>query len=562
VRGCDAQGCDSRAYNPRMLTRRELLERAAAVGVAVSAGGARGAAQVATGRAATSSDPPAGDVVLTNGRFVDGRGLVTTELTVRNGRIARVGKALALAPDTRRLDLGGRTVIPGLVDGHVHFTRAGLNPGYEARRIERAFSIADLQQAIADRATTVPPGAFITCIGGWNHTQFAERRRPTRGELDDAAPDHAVYISGTGGGTGALANTRAARFFAERTVAVDDRTGVVGAANEAVEALRAGQTGDDRLRGTADLNAHANSLGLTLAINAGNLDDQEYALRLWREDRLTVRMRPLFPADSPEEALTRIRNNFSHGGRAVGDDLFRAAGFGERIGGANTMSPQLEPTARVIAREGWPLQQHSITAAENAFHVAAWQSIARDHPIATLRWSLIHLQQIDNRSLDALMALGAGASAQTWTYLSSAGGPPFRRILDSGIRAAVGTDSTNVAPLDPWLTLFYMTTGRNLAGELTNDGQQISRVDALRLYTSGAAWFSFDDHQVGAFDEGTFADLAVLNEDYLTVPDDRIRRIESVLTMLGGRIVHATGPLANEASSGRAERAIDRAPRS
>jgi predicted amidohydrolase YtcJ len=206
------------------------------------------------------------------------------------------------------------------------------------------------------------------------------------------------------------------------------------------------------------------------------------------------------------------------------------------------MSPSFEPTARVIARHGWLLQQHSITVAENDFHLNAFRSISKDSPIEKLRWSLLHLQSIDAARLKTLMDLGAGASAQTWTYLSAGGGPPFRRIVDSGIRAGVGTDSTNVSALDPWLSLFYMTTGRNLAGTLTNESQKVSRVEALRLYTEGAAWFSFDDHQVGSFVEGKYADLAVLSDDYLTVPDEKIRKIESVLTLVAGKPVHATGP--------------------
>jgi predicted amidohydrolase YtcJ len=253
-------------------------------------------------------------------------------------------------------------------------------------------------------------------------------------------------------------------------------------------------------------------------------------------------MRPLFPADSPEQVETRLLNNFSQGGRAVGDDLFRVAGFGERIGGNDTMSPSFEPTARVIARHGWLLQQHSINLKENDFHLAAFESIAREHPVRALRWALIHLQGIDAPRLKQLSDLGAGASAQTWTYFGSGGGPPFRRIVDSGIHAGVGTDSTNVAALDPWLSLFYMTTGRNVAGMLTNDGQQVSRLEALRLYTEGSAWFSFDEHHVGSFVEGKYADLAILSHDYLTVPEDQIRRIESVLTLVGGRVVHAAAP--------------------
>jgi predicted amidohydrolase YtcJ len=253
-------------------------------------------------------------------------------------------------------------------------------------------------------------------------------------------------------------------------------------------------------------------------------------------------MRPLFPADSPEQVEARLANNFTQGGRAVGDDLFRVAGFGERIGGNDTMSSSFEPTARVIARRGWLLQQHSINLKENDFHLAAFQSIAREHPIRDLRWSLIHLQSIDEPRLKQLIQLGAGASAQTWTYFGTGGGPPFRRIVDSGIPAGIGTDSTNVAALDPWVSLYYMVTGRNVAGTVTNAGQQVSRLEALRLYTEGSAWFSFDDHQVGSFVVGKYADLAVLNRDFLTVPEDQIRRIESVLTLVGGRVVHAAGP--------------------
>jgi predicted amidohydrolase YtcJ len=486
-----------------------------------------------------------GDLALVNGKFVDGRGVVSNSLTIRNGRIVNLGRSAALSPDAQTIDLGGRAVIPGFFDAHVHYTRAAVNPGHEARRVERAFSITELQETIARRAAAVPPGEFITCIGGWNHTQFAEARRPTKAELDAAAPKHPVYLSGTGGGTGALTNSLGQTFFGSKGVAVDAASGAVSAANAALAALQALQTPDDRLRGTANMNAHANSLGLTGVINAGNLPDQEYALRLWRQDKLTVRMRPVFPADSAQETEIRILNNFSQGGRAVGDDLFRVAGFGERIGGADTMSASFEPTARVIAKHGWLLQQHSITLAENDFHLNAFRAITKDYPISQLRWSLLHLQSIDATRLKALMELGAGASAQTWTYLSAGGGPPFRRIVDSGIRAGVGTDSTNVSALDPWLSLFYMTTGRNLAGTLTNESQKISRVEALRLYTEGAAWFSFDDHQVGSFTEGKYADLAVLSDDYLTTSDEKIRRIESVLTLLGGKVVHAMGPFSS-----------------
>ena len=136
------------------ITRRELLTVAAA-GMAAVAGG-RPLDLSAQSPTPERPDPVA-DLALVNGRFVDGRGLVANTITVRNGRIASIGAASPLAPDAIRLDLGGRTVIPGLFDAHVHYTRAAVNPGYEARRIERAFSIAELQSAIAARAASRYP---------------------------------------------------------------------------------------------------------------------------------------------------------------------------------------------------------------------------------------------------------------------------------------------------------------------------------------------------------------------------------------------------------------------
>ena len=191
-------------------TRRQLLS-AAATGLAALSGGR--AIDLAAQSPAAAAPAPGTELALVNGRFVDGRGMVASTIAIRNGRIARVGTGSPLAPDARTIDLGGRTVIPGLFDAHAHYTRAAVNPGYDARRIERAFSIAELQEAIARRAASAPAGAFITCIGGWNHTQLKENRRPTKAELDAAAPAHGIYISGTGGGTGAITNSVGAAFL-------------------------------------------------------------------------------------------------------------------------------------------------------------------------------------------------------------------------------------------------------------------------------------------------------------------------------------------------------------
>ena len=531
-----------------MMTRRNMMKTTGALAGSLALPESLAAAGIApAGQGASGKSAGTRDLALVNGKFVDGRGSVTSALSIKNGRIAIVGPEEKRQADVTVIDLGGRTVIPGLFDSHVHYARAGVNPGYEARRIERAFSIAELQEAIATRAKSVPPDAFITCIGGWNHLQFAEARRPTKAELDDAAPNHGVYISGTGGDTGAITNSRGQKTLASRGVQVDEATGRVASPDAALAALQAAQTLEDKRRATAALNAHANALGLTAVKNSGNLDDLDLTLDLWRRGDLSVRMRPTFPAGSPAEVEARVANNFSQEGRAVGDDVFRVVGFGERVGGMNTTSDAFEPTARVVARHRWLLEQHSLTAAENAFHLAAFQSIAKDYPLRDLRWTLIHANNITAPVLKAVIELGVGVLPHgSARYLGTAAnaGPPFRRILDSGIVAGAGTDATNVAPLDPWLGLFYMTTGRNLAGQLTNDGQQVSRIEALRMYTAGTAYYTFDDKDLGSFDVGKYADLAVLSEDYLTVTEQRIRQIESVLTLIGGAVVHAASPFA------------------
>jgi len=245
----------------------------------------------------------------------------------------------------------------------------------------------------------------------------------------------------------------------------------------------------------------------------------------------------------PADAETVILNNF----RGLGDDMFRLLGFGERIGVRDGSTFGL--TAPVIAQHGWKIQQHAGPDVDTNALIAAMQSITLNHPIDGLRWQLLHNFAITFSQLQALKMLGVGVDVEDQRYLSTtSGGPPYRLVVDSGIRAGAGTDSTNVAPLNPWLGLFYMTTGRNLAGNLTNDGQQISRLEALRLYTEGSAYFGFDENKVGSFEVGKYADLAVLSEDYLTVPEDRIRRIESVLTLLGGEVVHAAGPFSHLAA--------------
>ena len=531
------------------LSRREFMKGAAA-GAAFAAGGGAlfagaEAASAARGGGARKDNPGAGsrDLMLVNGKFVDGRGVVADGLTIKNGRIVDVGRARSLGPGTEKINLKGHTVIPGFVDSHAHFTRTGTNPGYETRWVETAFSIAELQQVIADRAATVPPGGFITAAGGWNQNQLAERRLPTKAELDAAAPNHPVYLNGR-------TNSLGEAFFESRGINVDDVTGQVASTAQATAALRAIQTFEDKVRGTADAIAFAAATGLTMIHDTSNLTVQpdDYAIMntlYHRSGRsLDVRMRHYRywgNATTVEQLATYMDPIF----REAGDDTYRINGVGEQIGSADNYHEHL----RAVARAGWRDTQHTLSAADHPHHFEVMTMVGQEFDVSDLRWSLAHVTLATEEQIMDLKAVGAGVTVQDFSYLGSGRGAPFRMIVDSGIPVGGGTDSTNVAPLNPWLSLFYMTTGRNLSGTLTNDGQQISRLEALRLYTVGSAWMSKEEDEVGSLEVGKLADLAVLSDNYLTVPDDRLRKMTSLLTLQGGRVVHAAGDFAGLAGA-------------
>ena len=151
---------------------------------------------------------------------------------------------------------------------------------------------------------------------------------------------------------------------------------------------------------------------------------------------------------------------------------------------------------------------------------------------------------LSQATLARLKAIGAGVAVHGWLYLGGApgrGGPPYRTIVDSGIHVGAGSDAAAVSVFDPWLEIYYMVTGRNSAGELINPGQQLTRMEAIRLYTAENGWFTHEERKLGTIEAGKLADLAVLSADYFDparVNDEAIKQIRSVLTVVDGRVVH------------------------
>jgi predicted amidohydrolase YtcJ len=198
----------------------------------------------------------------------------------------------------------------------------------------------------------------------------------------------------------------------------------------------------------------------------------------------------------------------------------------------------------LVAKRGWAFQQHTLSLKEDQFTTSTFEKVNAVTPIAGLHWSIAHVPKIDRPTLDRLKAIGAGVALHGWLYLGGTpqnGGPPYRTILDSGVHAGAGSDAAAVSVFDPWLIIYYMVTGKNSAGELINPGQQITRLEALRLYTSANGWYTHEEDQLGTIEPGKLGDLVVLTGDYLDpakVPDDAIKKLKSAMTVIGGKVVY------------------------
>jgi predicted amidohydrolase YtcJ len=512
------------------------------------------------------------DVKLVNGKIhtLDASNSIVSTVTIKNGKFAAVGHDSddAGGPCMRVINLGGRTAVPGLIDNHNHFLLLGLRPGHDTR-LETARSIADVQAAIRARTQTVKPGDFITAMGGWTPAQFAENRFPTLSELDVAAPVNPVLVFNSFTGP-AVANTLGRNFFISKGIVVDATGNIAAGAPSlaALNALRAIQTFADKVQGTLDAMAYSASVGVTTNVDMGgfvipgtpNIQDSDVfdtlaswdpftaydpLLALYDQDKVSVRVRIFFLSmdHNPDVPLTtqRVLNAFSN----FGNGMVRSSGIGEFVTSwplfGNPFPTNYGAALDIVAKRGWAFQQHSLSLAEDQFIASAFETVNQTTPIADLRWSDAHVPNIDLPTILRLKAVGAGIAVHPFRYLSggTAGGPPLRTIIDSGIHVGAGSDSAQISTLNPWNMIYYMTTGINAGGKLVNASQKITREEAIRLYTVNNGWFLKEEDKLGSIEEGKFGDIVVLSDDYFNeyqVPD--VRKIRPVLTVVDGKVVH------------------------
>jgi len=564
------------------ISRRRFFETTAgaAIGAAAFSAVDGDVAAQAPATAVTAANQP-GELVLTNGRIhtMDARNSVARTVTIRDGRIAAVGDTPpARRAGARVIDLRGRTVVPGLIEPHVHIVSLANRPGYHTI-LENTRSIREVQEALAARRKEVPAGQWITSMGGFHPNQWAEHRHPTLAELDAAVPDRPVLLYERFTGPCAT-NSMGKAFFdmmdAAPPVHPDLKpvragaTGAIAAAGfagggpsaSALFHLRRLQTFDDKLRSTEDAMRYSVQLGLTAHLDQvlfptpgplhpsqilSNLDQYRMYdswIDLHRRGKALVRLQMNFLQNQNDPALPelheRLRNQFQY----FGDDMLMTGSIGEWAAplgaGATWRTAQ-----RLVAQAGWHNENSVHSIPELTQVVNEYEAVNKEFDITSKRWVVHHVPVVTKELLDRLKALGCGVQMGAFQWVTSNNpkavvGAPFRTIVDHGIQAGIHGDGVHIAPLNPWQHIYFATTGLDSFGNRVNGDQQITREEALRLFTRHNGWFLRMEDRIGTIEPGKLADLAVLDRDYFTVPDSDLARIRSVLTIVGGRVVHET----------------------
>jgi predicted amidohydrolase YtcJ len=512
-------------------------------------------------------------------------------IAIIGGKISAAGKNEEILrlrePGTQVINGERRTVIPGLNDSHMHPIRGGLNYNMELRW-DGVPSLADALRMLKEQAARTPAPQWVRVVGGWTEFQFAERRMPTLNEINTAAPDTPVFVLHLY--DRALLNAAALRAvgygkdspeFPAGEVQRDSRgnpTGLLIAkpnANILYSTLARGPklSREDRLNSSRLFFRELNRFGLTSVIDAGGgfqnyPDDYGVVNELHRNGELSIRLAYNLFTQKPKQELSDFQNWTKMTKPGAGDDFYRVNGAGENLvftaadfedflqprpDMLPVMESELKAVIRHLVENRWPFRLHATYNETIGRALNVYEEVNREIPFDGLHWFFDHCETISDRNIERVRALGGGIAVQNrmafqGEYFVERYGaqqakrtPPIRRMLERGVPVGAGTDATRVSSYNPYLSLYWLSTGKTIGGlSLYPEENRLDREEALELYTMGSSWFSTEDGKKGALAPGQLADLAVLSADYFSIPDEEIKQLEAVLTIVGGKIVHAT----------------------
>ncbi len=548
-------------------------------------------AALALAAAIGSASAETADTVLFNGKIltVDRDFSVREAIAIAHGRVLATGTTAdmkKLADDkTGLIDLGGRTIIPGLTDGHIHGIRAALTFGAEVNWIGVP-TLKDALDKFREAAKTQPPGSWIVVAGGWTEEQFAEKRRPTPQDVAEAAPQNPVYIqhlydwlllSPTAMEALSIRGDADVAPGGKLELGKDGKpTGIIEAGGNAL-----GRIFDklpkpalaQQVEGSKTFFREMNALGITGIVDGGGVSmypaNYQAVFKLWHDRQLTLRVAYHLCAPKPGSELADLQNLTQLLPQGFGDDMLHFNGPGEILIWADWTDGDIAPDGKAklaellrwAASKGYTIQLH--WNPDRTVHdlLDVVEDINRDYPVRELRWTVLHLYNASEDSLRRMKALGLIWGVQDGLYF---GGerlqkdvgveaakemPRIATAMKLGLTVAGGTDAHRVSSYNPFIALQWYLDGTTIGGVRTRENAEApSRRQALEMYTRNAAFMANDDDTRGTLEPGKFADLAVLSADYLTAPVQDIGRIKSLLTMVGGKVVYAGEPFANLAA--------------
>jgi len=519
--------------------------------------------------AASPARPQNADTILVNGKIltVDPQFSIREAVAVRDGKLTAAGSNAEVrrqaGSHTRVIDLQGRTVIPGFIDSHIHAIRAGQTFTTEVNWVG-ATSIAEAMRRLHEASLSKKPGSWLIVAGGWNADQFQEKRRPRQADLVAAVPNNPVYVQlGYDWEVMTPLGFKAMGINSEADLprpgkfekdAAGNPTGAIedgGGFDVAIALFEKlpHPNFDEPVEGEKKFFREMNRLGVTGVGDPGgnNLSPENYQpiFKVWRQHQMTVRIAYSLCGPTPGKEFEELKNLTQMLPQSFGDDMLKFNGIGERVtwGMNNNDHPTVEDQekyyqiVRWAAQRGMPVTMHWNNDASANTLLSIYERVNAEFPIAGLRWSVAHLTDASPENLRRMKAMGVG-----WT-IQRPSAAAVENAKELNITMGAGTDAHRVASYNPFTTLAWLLVNSKKMGPHPRGPEQTpTREDALRAYTIGSAWFSFDEDKRGSLEVGKLADLAVLTKDYMTVPLDQLESIESVLTMVGGKIVYAAGP--------------------
>ena len=531
------------------------------------------------------------ELILKNGKItsLDPKTPEVNAIALCNGKVVAKGDLqdiMKLAQtSTQVIDLNGRRVVPGLNDSHLHIIRGGLNYNMELRW-EGVPSLGEALRLLKAQAEKTPAPQWVRVVGGWSEFQFFEKRLPTLDEINRAAPDTPVFILHLY--ASAMLNRAALQVLGFNKDTPDPPGGKIqrDVNGEPTGLLLATPSAsilystlakapkldvDDQVNSTRHFMRELNRLGLTSAIDAGGggqnyPDDYEVIQQLHDKNQMTVRISYNLFAQKQGEELNDYKKwtemTFPDDGDAIykmngaGENLVWSAGdfedfYEPRPELSENMEAELQTVVEHLVDKKWPFRIHATYDESISRLMDVFERINDKKPFET-RFIIDHAETVSEKNIERIGALGGGIAIQhrmayqgevfvnRYGAEAAKSTPPVKRMLELGVPVGAGTDATRVASYNPWVCMAWLTTGKTVGGlSLYDEKDLIDRTTALKLWTKGSAWFSGEQANKGALVEGEYADLAVLSDDYFTVASEKIQWIESVLTVMNGKVVYA-----------------------